>query len=599
MKISILFPPQWSPLSPHCAPTIIGAELKNAGYQVSYFDLNIDFYNYSLTIENIKKQVDLIIEQKKDIVQKIREGYKPDIEAKDYSFEYKILVKKLNAINNIQQINSKELVDIIEFLPEALDIMKNHDKFFELKNLQYALFTIDLCLKLISLPYYPWELRLDDCLNPYFKYTYENIKKASENSMFDNFYRYKTDEIIASNPDVIGISISSSSQFISSLNLIKILKEKTDKPIFIGGNYISRITDAVIETKEFLNEFAPYIIYEEGEKAVVEFCRYLEGELPVEKVSSLIYRNSGDEVIKNPKSETIKLNDTHTSDLDGYKLKDYLLPEIVMPIQASRGCYWKKCTFCDHDFGQTFNVKSINRLIEDIEYLQGRYGISNFEFTDEAITANYLKNFSKEIIKRNIKINWYCNCRLENDLTSEVFELARQAGLRMILWGYESGSEKIMKLINKGVEYDKRLEILKRANDADIWNFAYIFFGFPTETIDDANDTLNTICDNTDIIPAYGRSVFTLGKHALMRDYPEQFGIEALNVNQEPFSSNCSYKITSGLAGQELNDFMLNFTKQTIEAYNYPAWMTIRYRETLFLYICKYSMQTVKHMNAD
>lgn len=598
MTVNIVFPPQWTPLSPHCAPTVLAAELKKAGFNSKVIDLNIDYYDKILTLENMYKQLTLLSRQRRELTKFIKEEFDPKQDPSTLSDDVKIKIKKYSAIINFQKMPSEDLLKIIESLPEAVEVFRDKNQFYDLEKFQPALFTIDFCLNLMSLVYYPWELTLHDYMNPYFKFTWENIQKELNDNIFSEYLFEEADEIIANEPELIGISVSSSSEFVAALTLARILKGKTDIPVFLGGNYISRLTDTLQTCPEFFETFTNYVIYEEGERAIVDLARYFKGEIKIDEVSSLIYYD-GENIKMNPKHDLVKLNDTATQLLDGYSLRRYLLPEIVLPIQASRGCYWRKCTFCDHDFGQTYNVKSIPKLVDEIEEIQNKYGISHFEFVDEAIAANYLENFSEHIIRRGLKINWYCNCRLESNLTYDIFKKAREAGLRMILWGYESGSKRIMEMINKGVDIDRRLDILRAANDADIWNFAYIFFGFPTETIKDAMDTVHQICDNIDIIPAYGRSVFTLGKHALMKANPSDYGIENLRDDLEPFSSNCSYDMTDGLFGKELNTFMQNFTKKSIKAYDYPVWMSIRYRETLFLYICKYSMAEVKKMKSD
>lgn len=608
MKTTLIFPPQWTPLSPHCAPQTLAAQLNANGFETHILDLNIGFYEEILRVEYVKKQLDRIIEIKKNLTEKVKMQYEQDKDPNSYSDDFKLAAKHLLKIQFLENEQPANLLRTIEFLPHALNIMRSPEMFYQLNLLETALFSLDTCLNIISLAFFPWELTLHDYMSPQFKFKFENILKEthSENIFTDYFYK-ELPGIIEADTGLIGISIGSSSQFIAGLTLAKIIKMNTDIPVVIAGNYISRILDAIEKTPKFFDEYCDYVIFEEGELSIVELARYLEGKkssknpdkrLNISDVSRLLFKHKNGKVIKNKTTPTVPLNKTATQSLEGLDLKKYFLPEIVLPIQASRGCYWRKCTFCDHDFGQGYNVKDISKLVDEIKELGEKYGIYKFEFVDEAINANYLKNFSKRLIEEGLKIDWYCNCRLEDELTEDIFKLARSAGLRMILWGYESGSEKIMELINKGVDVEKRLEILKRSNDADIWNFAYIFFGFPTETVEDAQKTIKAVCENIDIIPAYGRSVFSLGKHALMREEPEKFGVKKLSTDDEPFSSNCSYELISGLEGQQLNELMSQFTQDAIKIYQYPSWMTIRYRESLFLYICKTSMQKVKELKS-
>ena len=103
-----------------------------------------------------------------------------------------------------------------------------------------------------------------------------------------------------------------------------------------------------------------------------------------------------------------------------------------------------------------------------------------------------------------------------------------------------------MELINKGIDTDKRFEILERATKAGIYNFAYIFTGFPTETFDEAMETVNAVCDRSDIIHAYGTGTFSLGKHSMINFNPEKFGITKLE-DDEAFSAEAKFEIKVSL----------------------------------------------------
>ncbi|MFH0703170.1 MAG: radical SAM protein [bacterium] len=596
MNNFLLFPPQWSPLSPHFALTSIAAHLRQNNHKVEIRDLNIEFYNYVLTPEYLRTSLEKTFDMEQELKDTVSKEY--SLDNLEYPPEFHINAKKFLKINELREKKFDEIIDVLKLLPFAVKVMKDKKDFYSLNLLSRAFIILDKALNMLSLPYYPAELSLHDYINPALKFCFQDMKNYCLNesqNMFYNFYNEIIPSIIEKKPDYIGISIGAYSQVIPGLTLAAILKCRTKAHINIGGNYFSRVINAFYKNPEFFEIFAHSIIVEEGEKPVIELLEYLKGQLDIKQVSSLIYLENN-EVKVNPKNYPLKLNEMITQDLEGFCFEKYLMPEIVLPIQASRGCYWKKCTFCDHDFGQTYNIKDINKLVNEIKELNEKFGISYFEFIDEAINANYLKNFSEKILESGLKINWYCNARLETSLTKDILKLARQAGLRMILWGLESGSDRIMELINKGIDIDKRLEILRDAKEADIWNFAYIFFGFPTETKQDAFDTIDIICQNTDIISAYGRSRFSLGKHALIKNDPEKFGIIKLSEEEEEFSSNCSYKASLGLTNNELDEIIDYFTRKSIKSYNNPVWMYIRYRETLFLYICKYGIETVKRI---
>ena len=202
-------------------------------------------------------------------------------------------------------------------------------------------------------------------------------------------------------------------------------------------------------------------------------------------------------------------------------------------------------------------------------------------------------NFANEIYSFKTTYN-YEYIRQWNEYMARIgskntISTAVKAGLRMVLWGFESGSKKIMKLINKGIDIDKRLDILRTAREAGIYNFAFIFFGFPAETRRDALKTIKVICDNTDIINSYGKSVFTMGKHTKLREAPEKYGVVGETKQVSEFSPTYEYNAV-GMTKQELNEMINLCTKRANNAYGNALSFHLLSREILFLYLCKYGV---------
>ena len=233
------------------------------------------------------------------------------------------------------------------------------------------------------------------------------------------------------------------------------------------------------------------------------------------------------------------------------------------------------------------------QLIDEIKYFKENYGITKFEFIDEAISPSYMKSMCERFIEEKLDIQFFCDARLETGFSKEILELAHKAGLKMVLWGYESGSKKIMDLINKGIDVENRLNILRDSRNAGIFNFAFIFFGFPAETKEDALKTIDLICDNTDIINIYARSVFTMGKHTKLREEPQKYGIVGTPYQEDEFSPTYVYEAV-GMTKQEVNEICNLCTERALKAYENGLAFHMISRELLFLYIDKYGCQWVK-----
>lgn len=599
MKILMLFPPQWTPLNPHFSLASLTSQLRNKGHEVKIRDLNIEFYNEILTKNHLVNCVDQLAKTKDDLFNVMLEEYSEEKTVKDYSEDFQKKLVKYEKIKDFLNNRPDDLKNIPEEVEDAVAIMKDKERFYDPSTVIQALNTLDKALEIASLPYAPTLIELHTLENPFFKLTMDSIKEHcqdTETNMFYDFYQKILSEIISENADMIGISINSSSQIVGGLTLAMLLMRAKESlslgvHINIGGNFFARVTEVIEKEPEFFNLFCDSLVVEEGEKPIVELAEFLDGKRNIDQVSNLLYLE-GNTVKVNEIAIPLKLNDLAFQSLEGFPLNQYFTPDIVLSIQSSRGCYWKKCTFCDHDFGQNYNIKDIDRLIEEIKYVQDNFGISHFEFIDESISPAYLKEMSKNVIESGREIFWFNNARLETEFTKDAFELYNKAGARMLLWGVESGSERIMKLINKGIDLGKRMSILKDSVESGIWNFAFIFFGFPGETREEAQKTIDMICSNTDIISSYGRSVFTLGKHTRLRDEPEKFKITKIYKNQEAFSPSYHFETSEGMNAREISEMSNHCSVSCAKAYNGPLWMHLRYREIIFLYICKYGAKS-------
>lgn len=596
-KMLLIFPPQWTPISPHFAiPSLIG-QIKESGFQAEAMDLNIDFFNEILNPKNLELSVTKAKIIFDDLKKNLLNVFVMDKSAEKYTLEEQIFLYRYNKIKKFLE-TKKDVINLVpKFINEAKDIIKG-EKFYNPKTLIQAINMIDLALEMASLPYLPTKVEFEGVQNPFFKFNYESIKYFvldDKTNIFKEFYKKQLDEIKAKNADFIAISLNSSSQIVPGLTLTYMLKKETNAHINIGGNFFGRIADSLMKHKEFFEIFADSVSVEEGEGPIVEVAKFVNGLLPIEKVPNLLYLKDG-VVRKNEKMAPIKLDKMANMDLSDYDFSKYFTPKVVLPYQSSRGCYWGKCSFCDQDFGQNFNVKNTEKVIKEFIEFKEKYNITSFEFIDESVSPVYLAELSDKLKNNDIKISYFIDARLETGFSKEVLEQAQKNGLKMILWGLESGSIPVMKLINKGIDLDKRFEILKNAKEAGIWNFAFIFFGFPTETKEDAKLTVEMLVNNKDIIHSYGRSVYTMGRHSKLADDPEKYGMLKIYPAEEEFSPNINFDCI-GMNKKELKEILDYCLVECSKAYKNPVWMYLRYREWLFLYIDKFGADVVQKLN--
>lgn len=596
-KFTIIFPPQWTPLSPHFAISSLAGYLIKEGYKVKIRDLNIEFFNYILTNEYVKSSIQkaLLTCQSSGIELILR------LSVNDSLKEYQTSSNKFLHIVNYLQENKDSIEKTIELLPQSIETMQCPDKFYNPYFLIEAMSNIDQILEYVSLPYWPSSLQFNDFNNPWCLYNIDDIINYcndKNNNIFYEFYQNILPNIIKDNSGIIAFSINSFSQFLPGLTLAMMLKKEVDceAHITIGGNFFGRLKNVLLQKPIFFKSFADSVIIGEGEKPLSKLAKVLEKSGSLKDVASTIFLSEdGENVFFSYEDEPERLDNVGVQSLDGLPLDKYLSPEFVLPIRASKGCYWGKCTFCDSDFGVTHDIRSIDNLVEEIRYLKDTYGIRNFEFIDECLPPNYMKRMAQSFIKANLNIHWFSNARTEEEfIDSKLLLLLRNSGLTMLLWGIESGNKRLMDLINKGVVFEKRQDILKQAAQTGIWNFAYIFFGFPSETKKEAMDTINFICDNTNIIHSYGRSIFTLGRHTQLHKIGKKYGIIDIIEDPQELSTNLYYRTTRGMDNNQIMEIFKKCTQLCFQAYKNPLWMYLRYREILHLYLAHYGYRFIR-----
>ena len=379
MKVLLLFPPQWMPVSPHFAlPTLLG-QLKEAGFDASVMDLNIDFYNKILTSSYVEKSLNIGKNLLPVLKENIKKYFVKGKRINEYALPQQVEIAKASLIDTLIKKRGDSLERAAILIDKSVQVIKDKNDYYNPNLFVSAINNINIALDICSMPYYPTKLKFSSYENDLLNLDYETIKYFvfdESTNIFKDYFCSVLDKIKSENAEYIGVSINSSSQIIAGLTLANILKKETNAHISIGGNHFGRVADAFEKHPEFFEIFCDSVSIEEGEIPVVELARYLNGEISQDKVPNLIYLKNG-KVCYNDKIEPQKLNELSPPSLDGYDLKAYFAPEIVMPFPASRGCYWRKCSFCDHDFGMYYNIKNIDKLINEIKLFKEKYGILN------------------------------------------------------------------------------------------------------------------------------------------------------------------------------------------------------------------------------
>jgi len=353
-------------------------------------------------------------------------------------------------------------------------------------------------------------------------------------------------QILALKPTVVGISMIFSEQLPVGAALGRFLRQQAKLKVFMGG---SCLIDGAVPFMKWYPEAADVIVAGDGEEPLRQL---LSNDCNPKGIAGAVYWESG-EVVKEPPIFQKDVDQFGIPDFGGLDLNAYFSPEPVIPLLLSRGCYWRKCTFCVHYFsaGDTYRVRSLDAIIEVLQHFVDK-GLRNFAFVDEMIAPGQFVRLAEAIKSSGLDISYYAYSKPNRTFTPAVLKSIAESGCKFLLWGLESGNQRILDLMGKGTEVNEVAEVMKNAHAAGIANHVFVICGFPTETHQEFADTLNFLNDNRDYIYAINSGPFGLDVGAPIAKNPEKFGIVQTWVQgNTPLGEQLAYRCTSGVTMEE------------------------------------------------
>ncbi|MGC9522719.1 MAG: B12-binding domain-containing radical SAM protein [Anaerolineae bacterium] len=525
MKILLILPPHWIPTMPHLALPTLTAHLRAQGIEVVQRDLNVEIFDTVLSRPYLDAAVD-----------RLRDAPPPSLPA-----------SALHAAIS-------ESARVTEKVESAKGVLRD-GRFYDGRTSLQAFLTIVRSLELASLPFHPTSFELTRFIPPVpvdQSHQLSRIVRDPERNLFYDLMRERViPEIVAEAPDILGISIPTLDQMLAGMTLAYLIKE-TGLPchITIGGPHVSMLREQLPETPEMFALFDSAIVFS-GESALLRLAETLDRGGDLGDVPNLIYKD-GDRVRSNPVSEFASPSDTRdlTPDFDGLPLDRYLTPTPVLPMLTSHGCYYGRCAFCNVGYGgpQRFRQLDPDLVVSQMRTLRERYGARHIFFTDEALTPRMLRVISTQLIEGGDEIHW-CGCaRFDPGLSQKLLELMAEGGCRMLLFGLETAAETTIARMGKGTELATMSRILRESARAGIWNHTFFFFGFPGETMDLAQETVNFVYAHQDAIHSGSPGAFLLERYAPAHLQPESYGItHIVEPPEQDLAIYFDYEVASGL----------------------------------------------------
>lgn len=280
-----------------------------------------------------------------------------------------------------------------------------------------------------------------------------------------------------------------------SLEIARVLKERNPDVIVIMGG--PQATATAWDSMEAFS-WVDYIICNEGDFSLNELLEKLDQNQSIEEVPGLLYRKD-DQICQN-KAQMIQnldsLNIPRYTNIANYHdlINKYLGKTFELDI--GRGCPFS-CTYCStcQFFNQTYRIKSNRRILDEIKVLSEDYQSTSISFTHDMLTYNKANIIDLcEQLKAEGKYSWTCSVRLDT-IDEDIIRSFAESNCMGVFIGIETGSQRMQSLIKKRINLSTLNSKLDLFNKYKVERSCAFMCGFPEETLDDIQQTLNCVVD--------------------------------------------------------------------------------------------------------
>ncbi|MCK9381375.1 MAG: radical SAM protein [Sulfuritalea sp.] len=321
----------------------------------------------------------------------------------------------------------------------------------------------------------------------------------------------------------------------------------------LGGGFVNTELRELAEPRVF--DYFDYVTLDDGERPLLALLEHLRGERPQERLVRSFVRTAAGVRYVDAAEPDIAFADVGTPTWDGLPLDRYLsILDMLNPMHrlwsdgrwnkltVAHGCYWKKCSFCDVslDYISRYDAVAATTLVDRIETVIAETGQTGFHFVDEAAPPKALKALAAELQKRKRAISWWGNIRFEKSFTPELCAQLADSGCIAVSGGLEVASDRLLKLMQKGVSVEQVARVTHAFTDAGILVHAYLMYGFPTQTVQDTVDALEYVrqlfaanCIQSGFFHRFACTV-----HSPVGQHPDRYGITLKPLPPVSFARN-------------------------------------------------------------
>lgn len=390
---------------------------------------------------------------------------------------------------------------------------------------------------------------------------------AIENAMLALLERH----LLHTKPDMVAFTVPFPGCLLSALRCGQYIKKHYPEiTVCMGGGFANTEWRQLSEPRVF--DYVDYITLDDGELPLMRLIIHKEGRIGDEELLRTYCRCEGKVKYVDSNSNgmpTQVANDTlPTPDFDGLPLDLYIsTADMTNPMHSlwscgrwnklmmAHGCYWAKCAFCDTtlDYIGRYDSPKAATVVDRMERIATQTGCSGFHFVDEALPPQLLREVCEEILRRRLVFSFWGNIRFEKTFTADYCELLADAGCIAVSGGLEVASDRLLRLIGKGVSVQQTVMAARNLSASGIMVHTYLMYGFPTETLQETIGALENVRRMFDegIVHSAFWHRYAMTVHSPSGQMPEKYSARCANKgiynsfcnNEIPFDADFDYDL--------------------------------------------------------
>lgn len=325
--------------------------------------------------------------------------------------------------------------------------------------------------------------------------------------------------------------------------------------VALGGGFANTELRSVADPRVF--DFIDFITLDDGELPIELLHEFASADKPTKDfLFKRTFLRVDGKVIYNNFSlrQDYKQADLGTPDYSDLLLDKYIsVIEVANPMHSlwsdgrwnkltmAHGCYWGKCTFCDIslDYIGSYEPIAAGILVDRMEEIIAQTNERGFHFVDEAAPPALMRELALEILKRNLDVTWWTNIRFEKSFSRDLCILLKQSGCIAVSGGLEVASDRLLKLIDKGVTVEQVARVTRNFTECGIMVHSYLMYGYPTQTVQETIDSLEMVRQlfQAEVIQSGFWHQFALTAHSPVGLNPDAYGITP-HLEEITFANN-------------------------------------------------------------